>query len=308
MPHAHFPEEVMNDIKLGDVTITRVEETHGPIMPTGAFFPDLPEQAWRENRDRLVPDHLGAGDDMVHVAMQTWLVRGEGRTILVDTAVGDDKNRPAVEPWHRQKSAYLDRLAEAGVRPEDVDLVVNTHLHVDHVGWNTRLVGGEWVPTFPNATYLMPAADFHFWNPANNPAIAGGVNEHVYEDSIAPVHAAGQVQLWEDSHDIDAGLRLEAAPGHTPGSSVLKLRSGGEVALFAGDLIHTPLQLSHLGHNSCFCEDPDQARATRRALLGWAADTGALVLPAHLSGHSAFEVEHRGDAFGVKQWAAFPRY
>ncbi len=298
----------MNEIKLGDVTVTRVEEMHGPIMPAGAFFPDLPEQAWQEHRDLLVPDHLGDGDDMVHVAMQTWLLRSDGRTILVDTGVGNDKTRPAVPVWDHLRLDYLDRLAAAGVRPEDVDLVVNTHLHVDHVGWNTRLVDGAWVPTFPNATYVMPRADFHHWDPANNPGIAGGVNEHVFEDSVAPVHAAGQVQLWEDGHTIDGALRLEAAPGHTPGSSVLILRSGTDRALFAGDLIHTPLQVSHPDHDSCFCEHPGQARATRRRLLGWAADTGALVLPAHLSGHSALEVEHRGGAFAVKRWGPFSRY
>lgn len=298
----------MTDLKLGDVTVTRVEEMHGPIMPTGAFFPDLPAEAWQANAGLLVPDHLGADDGLVHVAMQTWLLRSEGRTILVDTGVGNDKNRPAVEPWHRLSLGYLDRLAAAGVRPEDVDLVVNTHLHVDHVGWNTRLVAGEWVPTFPNATYLMPAADFHHWNPAHNPGIAGGVNEFVYEDSVAPVHAAGQVQLWEGSYTVDANLTLEAAPGHTPGSSVVKLASGRDRALFAGDLVHTPLQLSHPEHNSCFCEDPAGARRTRTALLGWAADHTALVLPAHFSGHSALEVERRGGAFAVKQWAPFPRY
>jgi glyoxylase-like metal-dependent hydrolase (beta-lactamase superfamily II) len=298
----------MNEIKLGDVTVTRIEEMHGPIMPTGAFFPDLPEQAWQEHRDMLVPDHLGAEDDMVHVAMQTWLLRSDGRTILIDTGVGNDKHRPAVAVWDHLRLDYLGRLAAAGVRPEDVDLVINTHLHVDHVGWNTRLVDGNWVPTFPNAIYLMPRADFHHWNPANNPDIAGGVNEHVFEDSVAPVYAAGQVRLWEDAHTVDAGLRLEAAPGHTPGSSVVVLRSGTDRALFAGDLVHTPLQVLHPGHDSCFCEHPTEARATRRRLLGWAADANALVLPAHFSGHSALEIEHRGDAFAIKQWGPFPRY
>lgn len=298
----------MNEIKLGDVTITRVEEMHGPIMPPDAFFPELPEPAWHEHRDLLVPDHLGAEDNLVQVAMQTWLLRSEDRTILIDTGVGNDKARPAVPGWDHLRLDYLDRLGSAGVRPEDVDLVINTHLHVDHVGWNTRLVDGTWVPTFPNATYLMPSADFHHWNPANNPNIAGGVNEHVFEDSVAPVHAAGQVRLWEGSHTIDANLTLEAAPGHTPGSSVVMLRSGTDRALFAGDILHTPLQVTHPDHNSCFCEDAERARATRRRLLGWAADRHALVLPAHFSGHSALEIEHRGDAFAVKQWGSFPRY
>lgn len=298
----------MNTITLGDVTVTRIEEMHGPIMPAADFFPDMPERAWQENRDHLVPDHLGAEDDLVHVAVQTWLLRSGGRTILIDTGVGNDKNRPAVPVWDHLRLGYLDRLAEAGVGPEDVDLVVNTHLHADHVGWNTRLVDGVWTPTFPNATYVMPRADFDHWDPARNPAVAGSINEHVYEDSVIPVHAAGQVLLWEDSYMIDADLRLEAAPGHTPGSSVVKLRSGGDRALFAGDLVHTPLQVTHPQHNSCFCEDAAKARATRRSLLGWAADTRALILPAHFSGHSALEVEHRGDSFAIKRWAPYPRH
>ncbi|AGL18528.1 MBL fold metallo-hydrolase [Actinoplanes sp. N902-109] len=123
------------------------------------------------------------------------------------------------------------------------------------------------MPTFPNATYLMPA-----------------------------------VLLWGDSYRVDARLRLEAAPGHTPGSSVLKLTSGGEHALFAADLLHTPLQLGRPDHSSCFCEDPAQARVTRRRLLGWAVGHSALVLPAHFSGAGAFEVTERGDSFAVRRW------
>lgn len=295
-------------ITLGEVTVSRVEELHGPIMPAGQFFPDIPEQAWREQRDTLVPDHLGDGDGMVHAAMQTWVLRSGGRTILIDTGIGNDKSRPAVESWDHLSLDYLGNLARAGVRPQDVDLVVNTHLHSDHIGWNTRLVDGEWVPTFPHATYLMPAVDFAYWNPANNPGIAGGVNENAFEDSVAPVHAAGQVMLWENRHVIDEHLTLEAAPGHTPGSAVVTLRSGGDRALFAGDILHTPLQITHPDHSSCFDVDPATSRTTRLRLLGWAADAHALVLPAHFSGRSALEIEDTGTGFAVKQWGPFPRY
>jgi glyoxylase-like metal-dependent hydrolase (beta-lactamase superfamily II) len=298
----------MNDIKLGDVLITRVEEMHGPIMPADQFFPSIPAKAWRDHATMLVPDHFNADNNMINVAMQTWLLRSQGRTILIDTGVGNDKSRPAVAPWDHLGLDYLGNLQRAGVQPEDVDVVVNTHLHVDHVGWNTRLLDGQWVPTFPNATYLMPKVDFEFWNPANNANIVGGVNENVFEDSVAPVFANGQVQLWEDTHTIDEHLRLESAPGHTPGSSVVKLSSGSDHALFAGDLIHTPLQVFEPEHNSCFCEDPTASRRTRRQLLGWVADNNALLLPAHLSGSSGLEVSHAGPGFAIKQWAPFARY
>jgi glyoxylase-like metal-dependent hydrolase (beta-lactamase superfamily II) len=299
----------MNEITLGEVTVTRIEETHGPVgMTSQQLFPDAPPRAWQDNRDWLTPQHLAVRDDLVHVAMQTWMLRSAGRTILIDTGVGNDKTRPAVAGWDHLSLGYLDSLAAAGIKPEDVDLVVNTHLHVDHVGWNTRLVDGSWIPTFPNAVYLMPRVDFEYWNPAKNPSIAGGVNENVFEDSVIPVYAAGQVTLWDGEHVIDENLRLLAAPGHTPGSSVVVLNSASEKALFAGDLMHTPLQVAHPEINSCFCQDPATAQATRRDLLGWAADNTALVLPAHFCGHSALEVAHDGTGFRIKGWAALPAY
>jgi glyoxylase-like metal-dependent hydrolase (beta-lactamase superfamily II) len=297
----------MNQITIGDVTITRIEEMHGPIMPPAHFFPTIPESSWDTHREMLVPHHLDDSGEMVHVAMQPWLVRSGGKTILIDTGVGNDKTRPAVPVWDHMDLDFLGALAAAGVRPEDVDIVVNTHLHVDHVGWNTRLRDGEWVPTFPNARYLMPRADFEFWNPANNPNVAGGVNEYVFEDSVAPVYAAGQVDLWEGEYTIDESLRLEAAPGHTPGSSVITLTSGSDRAIFAGDLMHSPIQVFETDHHSCFCEDTLQAAETRRKFLSWAADHNALVLPAHFSGHGALEVERRGDRFAIREWAAFDR-
>jgi glyoxylase-like metal-dependent hydrolase (beta-lactamase superfamily II) len=299
----------MNEITLGNVTVARIEEMHGPVGMTPAqFFPGSPEETWQDNRSWLVPDHLGGEDNIVQVAFQTWALRSGGRTVLIDTGIGNDKPRPAVGAWDHLSLGYLENLAVAGFKPEDVDLVVNTHLHVDHVGWNTQLVDGTWRPTFPNATYLMPRVDFEYWDPAKNPNIAGGVNENAFEDSIMPVHASGQVQLWDGEHVIDDNLRLLAAPGHTPGSSVLVLDSGSDKALFAADIMHTPLQVAHPELHSCFCEDPATAQVTRRGLLGWAADNNALVLPAHFSGHTALEVAPNGGAFKITGWAPFPAY
>ena len=298
----------MSDMTLGDVEVTRVEEMHGPIgMTPEVFFPGSPKQDWDAHRSVLVPDFLDGETGICAVAVQTWVLRSEGRTILIDTGVGNHKERPYVPAWGHLELDFLGNLRRAGVDPDDVDIVVNTHLHVDHVGWNTRLEGQSWVPTFRNATYLMPKADFAYWNPADNPGIAGSANQNAYEDSIAPVHAAGQVQLWESTHRIDANLRLEAAPGHTPGSSIVKLASGSERALFAGDLMHSPFQVMQPDHSSCFCEDAETANKTRHEFLGWAADSNALVLPAHFAGHGALEVERRGSSFGIKRWAPLDR-
>jgi glyoxylase-like metal-dependent hydrolase (beta-lactamase superfamily II) len=190
-----------------------------------------------------------------------------------------------------------------------VDIVVNTHLHVDHVGWNTYLDGRTWVPTFPNATYLISKPDFDFWNPANeHKPLLGRGNQNVFEDSVAPIHEAGLTTLWEDSYTIDSNLRLTLAPGHTPGSSVVTLESGTDRAVFVGDMLHSPVQFVEPDSNSCFCEDPSGARATRRKVLGWAADRGALVVPAHLGGQGAAEVVREGSGFAIKGWAPFASY
>ncbi|MCL3997101.1 MBL fold metallo-hydrolase [Streptomyces lavenduligriseus] len=300
----------MDTITLGDVTLTRVREYFGPVdMTPETFFPDSPAKAWEDHRALLVPDFLDDGTRIVNSAIQTWLLRSEGRTILVDTGVGNHKERPYAPVWSRMDTGFLDNLARAGVRPEDVDIVINTHLHIDHVGWNTYLDGRSWVPTFPNATYLMPKDDFDFWNPENGrTSVLGRGNQNVFEDSVAPVHQAGRTLLWEDSHQIDAALRLESAPGHTPGSSVLTLTSGTDRAVFVGDLLHSPVQILEPDSNSCFCEDPAQARATRRKILSWAVDNHALVVPAHLGGHGAAHVVRHGAKFAIKGWASFAPY
>lgn len=300
----------MEQIKLGNVTITRVWEYYGSVEITpDAFFPDSSKEVWETGRPWLAPHFLDSETNIVNSAIQTWLLRSEGKTILVDTGVGNHKERPYAPVWGHRETDFLANLARAGVAPEDVDIVINTHLHIDHVGWNTYLHERQWVPTFPNATYLMPKDDFEFWNPENgHKTVFGRGNQNVFEDSVTPVHQAGQTLLWENSHQIDADLRLEAAPGHTPGSSVLTLASGTDRAVFVGDMLHSPVQILEPHANSCFCEDPAGASATRRKVLGWAADNNALVIPAHFGGHGAAEVVREGSSFAVKGWAPFTPY
>ena len=286
--------------RVGDVEIDRVVEWRGPLRTVREILPDTPPEVWENDRAWLSPDFWNPETDEYQAANQTWVVRSGGRTVLVDTGVGNDRDRPHTPQFAQLATDYLGRLAAAGVRPEDVDVVVNTHLHYDHVGWNTRLEGTAWVPTFPNATYLLPRADHDYFRAAE-----ATLPRLVFADSVAPIAAAGRLRLWEDGLRLDDALRLEPAPGHTPGSSVLWVESGGQRAVFAGDVLHSPVQFRHPGHGCCFDVDPKRARASRRRILSAAARTGALVCPAHFGGAAAATVTAgpEPDTYGVGRWA-----
>lgn len=297
----------MDTITLGNVEITRVVELPPRGLARTFVFPDVPAERWHAHENWLAPEHLNPATDEIHTMIQTWLVRSAGRTILIDTGVGNHKERPYMPSFAHHDTGFLDELAAAGVTPADVDLVVCTHIHGDHVGWNTRLVDRTWQPTFPNARYVFSRADFDYWNPDNGHITRSGRRmQNVFEDSVAPVHRAGQAVLWDGDHyDIDADLRIEPAPGHTPGSAVVRLRSGADRAIFAGDLLHSPLQIVEPDHCPCFDEDEPRARGTRRRVLEQAADDNALLLPAHFAGAGAAEVRRDGDTFAIKEWVAW---
>ncbi|MFD6969278.1 MBL fold metallo-hydrolase [Streptomyces sp. NPDC059949] len=294
-------------IMVGDVEVIRVLEWQGPFAPARGLVPDSEAGVWQDNEHWLAPDHWQVQDDRAVMALQTWVLRSGGQTVLVDTGVGNGRERPHSPQFHHWQTDFLGALARAGIRPQDVDVVVNTHLHADHVGWNTRDAGGEWVPTFPRARYLIPAADdFHF-GPANSHGAGRSPDDRlVYQDSIAPIHQAGQAVLWHGAHRIDEHLTLESAPGHTPGSSVLRLASGGERAVFVGDLLHSPVQIVSPSCNSCFCLDAKGAVATRRRILQQAAEKRELVVPAHFAGPGAVEIRRDADAFTPTRWATWP--
>jgi glyoxylase-like metal-dependent hydrolase (beta-lactamase superfamily II) len=292
-------------IQLGEVEVTKVVEWSGDIAPVSAVLPDTPAELWRDNEEWLAPRHWHPEADAYHAAVQTWVLRSEGKVILVDTGVGNGRARPQIPLFDHLDTDFLARLAAAGVQPGDVDVVVNTHIHYDHVGWNTRADGDGWVPTFPNATYLIPRADQEWFDPRNahrrsvDPLRLQG-SLLVYADSITPV--LDRAVLWEDSYRIDGNLILESAPGHTPGSSLLRLTSGSDRAVFVGDLLHSPVQILAPAHSSCFCEDPVQAATTRTRVLTRAADLGELVLPAHFADASAVELRHSGSGLSIHTW------
>jgi glyoxylase-like metal-dependent hydrolase (beta-lactamase superfamily II) len=306
-------------IHLGDVSLTRVVEWAGQIMTVDEILPDIPAGHWQANRSLLVPDFWDPDTNAYRCHIQTWVIRAAGRTILVDTGVGNDRDRPQVPPFAHLRTDFLDRLAAAGVTPGEVDTVINTHIHYDHVGWNTQLVGEAFVPTFPNATYLVPQADYDYFHPANADKMRPPETEDerrrfdgirlVFDDSIIPVEQAGQLQLWQHNHEIPGlPVSLYAAPGHTPGSSVVYLRSGNDAAVFVGDLLHSPMQFLHPDQRCSFDLDPAQARAARRGVLARAAVDGAMILPAHLPGHSAARIApaKNDHEYQIASWAPFP--
>jgi glyoxylase-like metal-dependent hydrolase (beta-lactamase superfamily II) len=201
-----------------------------------------------------------------------------GRTILIDTGVGNGKIRHESALWHQRQGTWLEDLAAAGVTTEQVDTVVCTHLHVDHVGWNTRLEGGRWVPTFPKARYIIPGEEWQFWKWE---AEQGREPSGCIADSVTPVVEAGCASLVDDKHEIAPGLRFEPTPGHTPGHVAVRLTTPAGQAVFSGDLMHRTVQVAEPQWNSQFCYDGARARKTREAFVEQHADSGVLLLPAH---------------------------
>ncbi len=287
---------------IGDVPITRIEEMCGPFFPPDVMLPALESGALEEHDSWLTPNYYDSNAGCLVVSIHSWVIKTPHHTILVDTCVGNDKERKAFADFAHLDLPYLQTLREAGVHPEEVDIVMCTHLHVDHVGWNTRLRDGRWVPTFPNAKYIFSKQEHDFWAAITpEESEAGGLDAAlVYADSILPVVEAGQSEMVEGVHAIDDQLLIEPAPGHTPGSCTLKLTSNGQTALFAGDTMHHPLQVYYPDVNSCFCLDPEAARSTRRHILEECASQPQLLLPAHFAPPSCFKVVDNGGGYALE--------
>lgn len=285
-------------IKLGTAVVTRVVELQVE-MRTG-LFAQTPPQAWHDHAELLAPQFWDPERAQWRIAVQTWVIEVDGLTVVVDTGVGNDRHRPHMPPLDRLGTDFLADLQRAGFAPGDVDVVVNTHLHTDHVGWNTTSRDGAWVPTFPNARYLMPGADYRYFAP-DAPTTNDGMRI-VFSDSILPV--SGQTELFSGEHRISESLWLGPAPGHTPGSSVLWL-DAGVPAVFVGDLTHCPLQIPRPADPCAFDVSADEAAATRRRIFTEAARRRAAVLPAHYPGRGGATLVARGDRFDVDDWLGF---
>lgn len=268
---------------VGEVTITAVIES------TEAFTPEFVR---KHVLPAATPEALAAlpwlaphwvdeaGDP--RLVSQTFLVASCGRRILVDTCLGNDKERrnPA---FHRLQTPLLDRLAAAGAAPEDIDVVLCTHLHFDHVGWNTRWTGAAWVPTFPRARYLFARDEWAHWE-------ARAAHGYVMNDSLRPVMDAGLADLVAPDHAITDEVALFPTPGHTPGHVSVRIRSGGAEAIITGDALHHPCQIAHPEWPSLADSDREAAHATRAALIDDAAARGVLVIGTHFAPPAAGDV------------------
>ena len=280
--------------ELGAITIDRIIETEGPdpyFDPVG-FFPKTTPDDWARHRAWMEPRAIDPASGKLVLAIQSFLVRTRHHTILVDTCVGDHKPR-SMPSWNMTTSgAWLANLAAAGVQPEAVDYVMCTHLHRDHVGWNTRLRDGRWVPTFPNATYVFSRKEYDYWatQPDQRP------NEG-WADSVQPVIEAGRAALVANDFAIDDSVWLEPTPGHTPDHVAVHLRSNGAQAVITGDLMHTPVQCLEPGWAMRADSDPALASQTRRAFLERYCGTDVLICATHFPSPSLGRIVPRGDAF-----------
>ncbi|MEU6267236.1 MBL fold metallo-hydrolase [Saccharopolyspora shandongensis] len=278
---------------VGDTTVHRIDEVLLPPETGPWLLPDATADVVAR-QDWLRPDFADR-EGVLRLDSHSFALVVGGLRVLVDTGIGNGKTR-ANPAWHDLRTDYLERLAAAGFAPDSVDLVVLTHLHTDHVGWNTRDEGGEWVPTFPRARYVVSRAEREFWAGYD----MDEPRRQMFRDSVHPVEEAGLLDLVDvpaEGAEVAPGLRLLPTPGHTPGHVAVQVRSGGETALITGDCVHHPVQLAHPAIGSCVDIDPERAGTTRRSLLAALADTETLLLGTHFPPPTAGRVITDGDAY-----------
>ena len=281
--------------KVGDATITKITEIVYPefsdVIP--AATPDVVKKVqW------LFP-HFVTPEGALSLSVHSLIVDTPGAKLVVDTCIGNDRDRAPLEVMSNLSTSYLEDMKAAGYPPESIDYVLCTHLHLDHVGWNTRRDNGKWVPTFPKASYLMDKKELDLFGniDANAEDDFLQVQRRVYEDSVQPVMDAGLAKAVEGPAPVCEGVRLIATPGHTPGHCSVIIESRGESAMITGDFIHHPIQFNDPGLVSPFDVDNDAAVATRRRVFGEYADTPTLIIGTHFAGPTAGKLVRDGDGY-----------
>jgi len=273
--------------KVGRVKITKVVE----LETVGSTRFILPLATNEEIRKLpwLIPD-FATEEGRLKMSIHALVVETPSHRIVVDTGLGNDKEGRSVPTWNNRQSPFLETLTDAGFPPDSIDTVLCTHLHVDHVGWNTRLVGGQWVPTFANARYVFGKTEYEHWRDhSHEPDKAA-----VFDDSVKPIVDAGKAELIPSDHKLCDEISLIPTPGHSPAHMSVLIRSEGEEGLLTGDVAHHPCQMAHLDWSSTADSDPVQSTATRRQLFSRFADRPTLVIGGH---YNAGRIQRDGDAF-----------
>ncbi len=274
---------------LGSVRISSVKELELPI-PGAGLVPEATPERLAVHASWLAPRFVTPKGEL-RLLIQALVVESRGKRIVVDTCVGNDKER-TLPPLHHLKTSFLADLAAAGFPRESIDTVVCTHLHVDHVGWNTMKLDGRWVPTFPNARYLVVRSEWEHWSKQDDRS-----NGDILGDSVRPIFEAGLVDLVEPGHAVTDEVALEPTPGHTPGHVSVRIRSGGAEGVITGDLMHHPVQCAHPEWGSSADSDSSAAAATRHAFLAAQAGRPVLVIGTHFADPHAGRIVRDGAAY-----------
>jgi glyoxylase-like metal-dependent hydrolase (beta-lactamase superfamily II) len=283
----------MDWTKVGNIEIGRVLESNGPFMRIYDFFPDATPENLAPHRDWLHRGALTLETDMLIMPIQSYIVRTPRSTVLVDSCVGNHKSVKWFPSWdHKDDDAYLRGFASLGIHPDEIDVVLCTHLHVDHCGWNTQLIDGRWVPTFKNARYVLSRIECE-----NSERLARDYGDPTYAENVQPLLEAGQAVLVDDDHELDEFVRLEPTPGHTPGHCAIHLASRGDSAVVTGDLIHSPIQCHFPHWNFKFDANKERAAKTRLDFLTRYSDCDTRVLTAHFPLPSTGHIRRYHDVF-----------
>jgi glyoxylase-like metal-dependent hydrolase (beta-lactamase superfamily II) len=281
--------------QVADFTIQRIIEQETTFLPALELFPDLTPALLGENRSWLREARAIDDNDVLILAFQSYLVKTPHHTILIDSCIGNHKKRPRPNWNDKSDDVYMRSLADAGIAVDDIDIVMCTHLHADHVGWNTKLDNGRWVPTFPKARYLFGRTEYDHWHAQN-----ARTEIPAFADSVLPVVEAGRAEMVADDFAIGDHVRIVPTPGHTPGHVAIAVGKGRDDALFVGDAVHSPLQLRQPELSPKFDTDPELAATTRRQLLERCCDTDTLFCSAHFPSPTIGKIRRKGNAFNCE--------
>ncbi|GGC37044.1 MBL fold metallo-hydrolase [Novosphingobium marinum] len=285
---------------IGDVRVTRIQESafEGGL---DAFLPFATPEAL--DRIEWLGEDFVTPDGVLKFSIHALVIEAAGKRIIVDTCVGNEKDRSFFPIWHRQSYRFLEILEQAGFAPGDFDVVLCTHLHLDHVGWNTMRVGDRWVPTFPNARYLMAKHEYEVFLDligSDSDDAMRQIDRVVFADSIEPVVDAGLVDFVAMDCEICKGVRLVPTPGHTAGHVSVMIESRGEAALITGDFVHHPCQLAHPEWSITSDYDPEQSVRTREARFADACENDALVIGTHWPTPTAGRLDRDGKVYRLR--------